>query len=60
MLSRADGTLLQIRQRFEHDEVGVGLREILADLALAEGVVERVVDRLRLNAEARGGIAIDL
>ena len=51
--------LLQLGQDFEHDEIGVELREILRDLALAEGVVERVVDHLRLDAEARGRVAVD-
>ena len=31
-----------------------------ADLALTEGVVERVVDHLRLDAEARRLVAVDL
>ena len=39
--------------------VAVELGEILRDLALAERVVQRVVDQLRLDAEARGGIAVD-
>ena len=30
------------------------------DLALAERVIQRVVDQLRLDAVARGGVAIDL
>ena len=37
----------------------VELGEVLRHLALAEGVVERVVDQLRLDAEAAGGVAID-
>ena len=40
--------------------VAVELGEILRDLALAERVVQRVVDQLRLDAVARGGVAIDL
>ena len=51
--------LLQLGQHFEHDEIGIGLREVLRDLALAEGIVERVVDHLRLDAEARRGVAVD-
>ena len=39
--------------RLEHQVVGVDLGEILRDLALAERVVQRVVDHLRLDAEAR-------
>ncbi len=51
--------LLQIGKDFQNHEVGFQLREILRDLALAEGVVERIVDRLRRDAEARRLIAID-
>ena len=40
--------------------VAVELGEILRDLALAERIVERVVDQLRLDAVARGSVAIDL
>ena len=40
-------------------KVGLELGEILRDLALAERVVERVVDRLRRNAETRRLVAID-
>ena len=40
--------------------IAVELREILRHLALAEGVVQRVVDQLRLDAVARGGVAVDL
>ena len=41
------------------DVVAVELREVLRDLPLAERVVERVVDQLRRDAEARGLIAVD-
>ncbi len=40
--------------------IAVELREILRHLALAERVIERVVDQLRLDAVARGGVAVDL
>ena len=40
--------------------IAVELGEILRHLALAEGVVQRVVDQLRLDAVARCGVAIDL
>ena len=39
--------------------VAVGLGEVLRDLALAERVVQRVVDQLRLNAEAGRLIPVD-
>ena len=42
----------------EHDPVLVELGEHRGDLPLAEGVVERVVDRLRADAEPRRGAAI--
>ncbi len=40
--------------------VAVELGEILRDLTLAERVVKRVVDQLRLDAVARRGVAVDL
>jgi hypothetical protein len=39
--------------------IAVQLREILRDLALAERVIQRVVDQLRLDAVARCVVAID-
>ena len=39
--------------------IAVELGEILRDLPLAERVVERVVDQLRLDAEARCLVAVD-
>ena len=50
---------LQLRQHLQDHVIAVELREILRDLALAEGVVQRVVDQLRLDAEARGRVAVD-
>jgi len=47
------------RQDFENHKVGVELGEILRDLALTEGVVERVVDCLSGNPEPRGLVAVD-
>ncbi len=40
--------------------IAVELGEILGDLALAERIVQRVVDQLRLDPIARCGVAIDL
>jgi len=40
--------------------IAVELREVLRHLTLAEGVIQRIVDQLRLDAVARGGIAVDL
>ena len=51
---------LQFRQHLEDHVIAVELREILRHLALAERVVQRVVDQLRLDAVARGGVAVDL
>ena len=51
---------LQLRQHFEDDVIAVELGEILRHLALAERVIQRVVDQLRLDAVARGGVAVDL
>ena len=39
--------------------IGCELREILRNLALAIGIVKRIVDQLRLDAEACGRVAID-
>ena len=44
---------------FEDHAVLVGLGEDRRDDALAEGAVERVVDRGGGDAEARGGVAVD-
>ena len=46
--------------RLEDHAILVGLRIDRRDLALAEGVVERVVDRLHRDAEPAGGFAVDL
>jgi hypothetical protein len=50
---------LQARQDLHNHLVTRKLSEILGDLALAEGIVERVVDYLRRQAIARCLIAID-
>ena len=48
------------RRRHFHDHpVGIRLGKILGDLPLAERIVKRVVNDLRLNAEARRLIAVD-
>ena len=51
---------LQFRQHFEDHVIAVELRKILRHLALAERIIQRVVDQLRLDAVARGGVAVDL
>ena len=51
---------LQLRQDFQDHVVAVELGEVLRHLALAEGVIERIVDQLRGDAVARGGVAVDL
>jgi len=50
--------VLQLRQNFHHHMIAVELGEILVHLALTEGVVEDVVDELRLNAEPRGLVPV--
>ena len=52
--------LLIARLRLQDHAVLVGLRIDRRNLALAEGVVERVVDRLHRDAEPAGGFAVDL
>ena len=39
--------------------IAVDLRKVLRHLPLTESIVQRVVDQLRLDAVARGGIAVD-
>ncbi|MNN17966.1 hypothetical protein D3C81_1311650 [compost metagenome] len=46
--------------QFEDDLVLVGLGLELADLALAEGVVQRLIDVSGGQAEARSGLAVDV
>ena len=53
------GIAPQGRQHLLDHPVGVHLGEILRHFALAERVVERVVDKLRLDAEPRGHVAVD-
>ena len=53
------GILLELRIDFHHHVILIELREDGGDLALAEGVVQRVVDIRGQHAEARGGVAID-
>ena len=49
---------LQFRQHFKNNLIGI-IGEILRDLILPEGGVERGVNLRRLNAEARCSVAID-
>ena len=46
-LQRIRDRLLKLRVHFQHHVVLVQLREDGRDLALAEGVIQRVVDGLR-------------
>ena len=59
LVERSSANALQLRQHFQDHVIAVELREVLRDLALAERVVERVVDQLRLDAEARRLVAVD-
>ncbi len=52
------GILPVLRRRFHHHVILIQRRVHGGHLALAEGVVERVVDQLRRNAEARRGLAV--
>ena len=56
---RSSGRLLELRLHLQHDVVLVELREHRRDLPLPEGVVQRVVDHLRRDAQPRGGVAVD-
>ena len=54
------GRRAEVRFHFENDAELIELRENDRDLALAKRVVERVVDRLREDVEARRFLAIDI
>ena len=58
-LVQAVDLALQLGQDLHHHVVAVLLGEILRDLALAERVVERVVDHLRREPVAGGLVAVD-
>src|SRR5467141_466874 len=53
------GILLELRIDFHDHVILVELGKNCGDLALAKGIVERIVNVGRKNAEARGGVAID-
>ena len=53
------GILLEAWRDFQDDVILVQLREDRRDLTLTEGVVERVVDRLRLDTQPRRGVTVD-
>ena len=48
-----------LRRHFHDDVILVQGRVHGRNLALAEGVVERIVDILRRQAQARGGVPVD-
>ena len=56
----SSGSLWYSRHRLQDHAVLVGLRVDGRDLALAEGVVERVVDGLQRHAEPAGELAVDV
>ena len=56
----ASGPIWKRGVDFEHDAVLVGLGVDGRDQPLAEGVVERVVDGRDADAEAAGGVAVDV
>ena len=60
MLSQRVGVLLELGLHLEHHPVLVQLGEHGRHLALAEGVVERVVDDLAGDAEPGRGVAVDV
>src|SRR5260370_12675443 len=51
--------LLELRIDFQNHVILVKLRKNGRDLALAKGIVKRVVNVGKKNAKARGGIAVD-
>ena len=56
---RSSGFLLEIGLDFQHHVVLVQLREHGRDLALAVGVVQRLIDVGGRNAEAGSGVAVE-
>ncbi len=52
--------LLVVRRHFENHVELIGLRVDRRYLPLAEGIVERVVDVLRRDAQPAGGVAVDI
>jgi hypothetical protein len=59
MLQRS-GVELGTGIELEHDAILIELGEDGGDLALAERIVKRVVDRLRRHPETRRGVAVDV
>src|SRR5258708_40271950 len=53
------GILLELRIDFQNDVILVELSEDRGDLALAKGIVERVVNVGRKNGEARSCVTVD-
>ncbi len=53
------GTAFEFGRHFEDDVIVVELGEILGHLALAESIVENVIDLLRLDAVARRLVTVD-
>jgi len=53
------GALPELRRNFHHDVVLIQRREHGGHLALAERVVQRIVDSLLRESQARTGVAID-
>ena len=53
------GTLLELRSDLHHHVILVESLVHRGDLPLAKGVVERVVDGLRSDAQAAGRVAVD-
>ena len=56
---QSGGILLELWVHLHHHVILIQLGEDGGDLALAEGVVERIVDVGREHAEARSGVAVD-
>ncbi len=50
---------LELGKNFQNDMVLVDALIDVGDLALAEGIVERVIDGGNGNAQASGGVAVD-
>jgi len=59
MLLRSLGFVLELRPDFKYHVILIQLGEDGRDLALSESVIQRVVDVLRQDAEARRGVAVD-
>src|SRR5205807_6664785 len=59
LLAQVGRTQLEFRLDLQHHAILIQLREHYGDLALAEGVIQRIVDHLWRDTEPRSRVAVD-